>query len=87
MAWLFCAILYRDYQLYHTKYTPYFLLGDSTNRTETNKSATLHYENTQPPAATRDDTYYEHVELRSTAAVQSEEIELSGNVAYGRVQR
>ena len=45
------------------------------------------YEDTQPPTATKDDVYYEQVELRSTAAVESEEIELSSNVAYGRVQR
>lgn len=36
--------------------------------------------------ATRDDVY-EQVELNSTAAVQCEEIELSTNAAYGRVQR
>ena len=66
-----------------------FLVDDSTNRTEvpkSNKLATSLDENIQPPTATKDDGY-EHVELRSTAAVQSEEIELSGNVAYGRVQR
>ena len=45
------------------------------------------YEDTQPPTATKDDVYYEQVELKSTAAVQSEEIELSSNVAYGRVRR
>ena len=73
--------------VYHTKYIPYFLLGDSTNRTESNKSATSLYENTQPSTTTNDNTYYEQVELRSTAAVQSEEMELSSNVAYGRVQR
>ena len=84
MAWHSLAISYRDYQIYHTKYTPYFLLVDSTNRTESN---TLHYESTQPPTATKDDTYYEHVELRSAATIQSEEMELSSNVAYGRVQR
>ena len=50
-------------------------------------SANPLYESTQPPTATKDNTYYEQVELRSTGAVQSEEIQLSGNVAYGRVQR
>ena len=67
-----------------------FLVDDSTNRTEEpklNKLATPLYEETRPPTATKDEVYYEHVELRSTAAVQSEEIKLSSNVAYGRVQR
>ena len=66
-----------------------FLVDDSTNRTEelkSNKLATSLYEDTQPPTATKDDGY-EHVELKSTAAVQSGEMELSSNVAYGRVQR
>ena len=65
------------------------LVDDSTIRTEepkSNKLATSLDENTQPPTATKHDGY-EHVELKSTAAVQSEEIELSGNVAYGRVQK
>ena len=69
------------------KYTTYFHVGDSTNRTEglkSNKSAALLYEDTQPPTATKDDVYYEDVVVKS---VQSEEIELSSNVAYGRVQR
>ena len=45
------------------------------------------YENTPPPTATKDEVYYEQVQPNSTAAVPSEEIELSSNVAYGRVQR
>ena len=66
-----------------------FLVDDSTNRTEepkSNKLATSLYEDTQPPTASKDDGY-EHVELKSTAAVESEEIKLSSNAAYGRVQK
>ena len=66
-----------------------FLVDDSTNRTEepkSNKLATSQYKNTQPPTATKDGAY-EHVEPRSTDAVQSEKIELSRNIAYGRVQK
>ena len=67
-----------------------FFVDDATNRTEepkSNKLATSLDENTQLPTATKDEAYYEQVELRSTAAVQSEEMELSSNVAYGRVRR
>ena len=77
--------LYDQDTAYHT----IFLVDDSTNKTEelkSNKLATSLYEDTQPPTATKDDGY-EHVELRSTAAIQSEEIELSSNATYGRVQR
>ena len=66
------------------------MVDDSTNRTEEPKSNVLAislFENTQSPTATKDEVYYDQVELKSTAAVQSEEIELSSNVTYGRVQR
>ena len=82
--------IYRVYQLCMIlPIIQIFLVDDSTNRTEEpkpNKLDTSLYENTQPPTATKDDVY-EHVELKSTAAAQSEEMELSGNVAYGRVQK
>ena len=63
------------------------LIGDSTNRTEEtklNKLATSLYEDTPPPSA---EVYYDDVVVKSTAAVQSEEIKLSSNAAYGSVQK
>ena len=67
-----------------------FLVDDSTNRTEEPKSkklATSLYEDTEPPTITKDEVYYDDVVVKSTAAVQSEGIELSSNVAYGTAQK
>ena len=53
-----------------------------------------HYENTALPSSATsagDDNMYDHVELRPSTeqgpTVQYEEIELSSNVAYGKVRR
>ena len=69
--------------------TVQIFLVDDSNRTEeptSNKLATSLYEDTQPPTATKDEVY-KNVKPKSTAAVQREEIDLSSNAAYGRVQR
>ena len=69
---------------------------DSTRNTQLKSSGVRapHYENTALPSSATsagDDNMYEHMELKPVTeqgpTVQYEEIELSSNVAYGKVQR
>ena len=60
-------------------------MQESTRATQQATRTAPHYEN-QPATAAGDDNMYEEVELKATAA-KYEEIDLSPNAAYGKVQQ